>query len=37
MECLKTKIEIDGVHFGLLFYPSELFDQASTAQRDFSI
>ncbi len=31
----KEKIEIDGGHFGLLYYPSELFEQASNAQRDF--
>jgi uncharacterized protein len=31
----KELIEIEGGHFGLLFHPSPLFDQASTAQRDF--
>lgn len=31
----KTIMEIDGGHFGLLHYPSEWFDAASTAQRDF--
>lgn len=27
--------DIDGGHFGLLHYPSELFDEASTVQADF--
>jgi hypothetical protein len=31
----KQLIEIDGGHFGLLHYPSDLFTQASHAQRDF--
>lgn len=31
----KELIEIDGGHFGLLYYPSELFDKASKAQCDF--
>ena len=31
----KELIEIAGGHFGLLHYPSELFDQAAHAQRDF--
>jgi pimeloyl-ACP methyl ester carboxylesterase len=31
----KEWMEIDGGHFGLLYYPSELFDQASTAQCRF--
>lgn len=29
--------EIDGGHFGLLYYPGELFDQATSAQRDFLV
>jgi dienelactone hydrolase len=33
----KELIEMDGGHFGLLYYPSELFDQVSVAQRDFLI
>jgi pimeloyl-ACP methyl ester carboxylesterase len=33
----KEKMEIDGGHFGLLYYPSELFEQASKAQRNFLI
>jgi len=33
----KEKIEIDGGHFGLLYYPSELFEHAGHAQRDFLI
>jgi hypothetical protein len=31
----KKLIEIGGGHFGLLHHPSDLFDQASHAQRDF--
>jgi hypothetical protein len=31
----KQLVEIDGGHFGLLYYPSALFEQASTVQRDF--
>jgi fermentation-respiration switch protein FrsA (DUF1100 family) len=31
----KELVEIDGGHFGLLYYPSPLFDQASQAQIDF--
>jgi hypothetical protein len=31
----KELVEIAGGHFGLLHYPSELFDQAAHAQRDF--
>jgi hypothetical protein len=31
----KELAEIDGGHFGLLHYPSQLFDEASSAQRDF--
>jgi uncharacterized protein len=33
----KENVEIDGGHFGLLYYPSELFEQASRAQCDFLI
>lgn len=33
----KELFEIGGGHFGLLHYPSELFDQASGVQRDFLI
>jgi pimeloyl-ACP methyl ester carboxylesterase len=33
----KEKIEINGGHFGLLYYPGELFEQASRTQRDFLI
>jgi hypothetical protein len=33
----KQLIEIDGGHFGLLFYPSTLFDEASKAQADFFV
>jgi len=33
----KELFEIGGGHFGLLYYPSALFDQASTVQRDFLI
>jgi pimeloyl-ACP methyl ester carboxylesterase len=31
----KELLEIEGGHFGLLYHPSPLFDQASVAQRDF--
>jgi hypothetical protein len=31
----KKLIEIAGGHFGLLHYPSELFDRAADAQREF--
>lgn len=31
----KELVEVDGGHFGLLYYPSPLFDQAGNAQRDF--
>lgn len=31
----KEKIELDGGHFGLLYYPGELFDKASKAQCNF--
>ena len=31
----KELLEIDGGHFGLLYYPSPLFDQVSAAQSDF--
>jgi hypothetical protein len=31
----KELIEIDGGHFGLLYYPGELFDKASKAQCNF--
>jgi uncharacterized protein len=34
---LKQLIEIDGGHFGLLWHPSDLFDHASRAQRDFLV
>jgi pimeloyl-ACP methyl ester carboxylesterase len=33
----KELIEIAGGHFGLLHYPSDLFDQAAQAQRDFLV
>lgn len=33
----KELVEVDGGHFGLLFYPSILFDEASTKQADFFI
>ncbi len=31
----KELVEIDGGHFGLLYYPGELFDKVSKAQCDF--
>ncbi len=33
----KQLVEIDGGHFGLLWHPSDLFDRASRAQRDFLV
>ena len=33
----KELIEIDGGHFGLLHFPSPLFNQASNAQQDFLV
>ena len=33
----KELLEIAGGHFGLLHYPSALFDHASTVQRDFLV
>jgi pimeloyl-ACP methyl ester carboxylesterase len=35
MRSRKTWADIDGGHFGLLYYPGELFDRASSLQRDF--
>jgi len=31
----KERIEIDGGHFGLLYFPSEEFERASSAQARF--
>lgn len=31
----KELVELDGGHFGLLYFPSAVFNQASRAQRDF--
>ena len=31
----KELVEIDGGHFGLLYYPSSIFDKSSKAQIDF--
>ena len=31
----KELVETDGGHFGLLYYPSSVFDHASSSQRDF--
>ena len=31
----KELFEIEGGHFELLYYPSQIFDKASVAQRDF--
>jgi len=33
----KELLLVDGGHFGLLYYPSDLFDQASTAQAEFLV
>jgi hypothetical protein len=35
MRCRKQWADIDGGHFGLLYYPSELFKQASEVQCSF--
>ncbi len=35
MRCRKQWDDIDGGHFGLLYYPSEIFDQASARQCAF--
>jgi pimeloyl-ACP methyl ester carboxylesterase len=37
MRCRKQWAEIEGGHFGLLYYPSALFDEATAAQRDFLV
>jgi uncharacterized protein len=37
MRCRKQWADIDGGHFGLLYYPSELFEQASTEQCAFLV
>jgi pimeloyl-ACP methyl ester carboxylesterase len=37
MRCRKQWADIDGGHFGLLYYPSEIFDQASARQCAFLI
>jgi hypothetical protein len=37
MRCRKQWTDIDGGHFGLLYYPSEIFEQASAGQCDFLI
>jgi hypothetical protein len=31
----KEWFDLDGGHFGLLYHPSELFDQASRVQADY--
>jgi len=31
----KEWVEVEGGHFGLLYYPSPIFDQASKAEVDF--
>jgi len=33
----KQLVEIDGGHFGLLFYPSVLFNEASTTEVNFFV
>ena len=33
----KEWVDIGGGHFGLVYYPSELFDEASSKQRDFLV
>jgi len=37
MRCRKQWADIDGGHFGLLYYPSEVFDRASTVQCAFLV
>jgi uncharacterized protein len=37
MRCRKQWDDIDGGHFGLLYYPSEIFDQASARQCAFLV
>jgi hypothetical protein len=37
MRCPKQWVNIDGGHFGLLYYPSKIFEQASAQQREFLV
>ena len=37
MRCPKLWVDIDGGHFGLLYYPSEIFKQASAQQCEFLV
>ena len=37
MRCQKQWVDIDGGHFGLLYYPSEIFEQASAQQCEFLV
>jgi pimeloyl-ACP methyl ester carboxylesterase len=37
MRCPKQWVEIDGGHFGLLYYPSDIFAEASSRQREFLV
>jgi pimeloyl-ACP methyl ester carboxylesterase len=37
MRCPKQWVDIDGGHFGLLYYPGEIFTQASTQQCEFLV
>jgi uncharacterized protein len=37
MRCRKQWVDIDGGHFGLLYYPSGIFETASARQRDFLV
>jgi pimeloyl-ACP methyl ester carboxylesterase len=37
MRCRKQWADIDGGHFGLLYYPSEIFEQASAGQCAFLV
>ena len=37
MRCRKRWADIDGGHFGLLYYPNEIFDQASAVQCAFLV
>lgn len=37
LRCPKQWVDIDGGHFGLLYYPSEIFTQATARQREFLV
>jgi pimeloyl-ACP methyl ester carboxylesterase len=37
MRCPKQWVDVDGGHFGLLYYPSEIFTEASSRQCEFLV